>query len=128
MCCPSAEPRSYRGSWCAAFGPARLRSCALTSAQEKAEQYDKLRAVLCDLKMFVLLYPAHKFDICRYWRVLEKTFKSDPVAVYAQSLRESHNFPTDVITAEVFYKGGCFLEDIAKFEGTPLLACPPSAF
>lgn len=85
---------------------------------ERAEEFEKLRNCLGDLKLLVQLYPSGKFDLTRYWRSVEKNSKHDAVTTYTDALKESNNFPTDVIRADVYYKVASFLEDSAKFDGS----------
>ena len=51
-----------------------------------AKRYFNLKDTISDIESFLLLFnPANKFDLCRYWQVLEKN-GFDPASEYNKSV------------------------------------------
>eukprot|EP01125_Pyxidicula_operculata_P008164 TRINITY_DN275_c3_g1_i1.p1 TRINITY_DN275_c3_g1~~TRINITY_DN275_c3_g1_i1.p1 ORF type:complete len:1833 (-),score=537.60 TRINITY_DN275_c3_g1_i1:60-5486(-) len=77
----------------------------------RCKSYSQLQAFCSDMRAFDKLYtPSHKFDLMSYWALLEK---EAGVNVFDQFRVALHS----TMISDLIFRVGCFLEDIAKFEG-----------
>ena len=62
---------------------------------EQSEDWERLRSVISDLRLFDKLYkPAHKYDLFRYWRKIESNTNYSSIASYTESLGYTDQFPS----------------------------------
>lgn len=87
----------------------------------ESQQYDKLRLFLSDLRVFDRLYnsDAHKFDLLRYWRILESQ-KNDPFEAYKDPVSRG-TFPNGMLVGDLIYHLGLFLLEMDKPSGAEFM-------
>ena len=87
----------------------------------ESQQYDKLRAFLSDLRVFDRLYnsDAHKFDLLRYWRILESQ-KNDAFDAYKDPVARG-TFPNGLLVGDLIYHLGLFLLEMDKPSGAEFM-------
>jgi nephrocystin-3 len=84
---------------------------------EKGGLFTELKDTLCDLNFFTKLYEdAHKFDLLRYWRELEKQ-NIDVVKAYDDVLSQG-KFPPGAIIGDLLFRLGRFLYEMSKYGGS----------
>ena len=87
----------------------------------ESQQYEKLRIFLSDLRVFDRLYnsDAHKFDLLRYWRILEAQ-KCDPFDAYKDPVSRG-TFPNGILVGDLIYHLGLFLLEMDKPSGAEFM-------
>ncbi len=91
--------------------------------------YFKLKEVVSSVENFLLLFnPNNKFELCRYWQILEhKGF--DPVMEYSNAIEsfEMHYKPSSEDTFMIILQISRFLKEFSDFETelTPEFRHPP---
>lgn len=69
---------------------------------EQAEDWERLKVCISDLRMFDKLYkPSHKYDLFRYWRTIERNTRFTATASYTQSLGYTDQFPSGILYRDV---------------------------
>jgi len=93
------------------------------------KSYFKLKEVVSSIENFLLLFnPNNKFELCRYWQILEhKGF--DPVMEYSNAIEsfEMHYKPSSEDTFMIILQISRFLKEFSDFETelTPVFRHPP---
>eukprot|EP00004_Rigifila_ramosa_P017839 TRINITY_DN438_c0_g1_i2.p1 TRINITY_DN438_c0_g1~~TRINITY_DN438_c0_g1_i2.p1 ORF type:complete len:995 (-),score=288.92 TRINITY_DN438_c0_g1_i2:29-3013(-) len=85
---------------------------------EQGKEFSRLAAWLTDLRNFDALYqPAHKFDLLRYWRAVERGdghVKCEDA--YMEEITRSR-FPSNTVVSELLFRVAKFLEEMASYKG-----------
>lgn len=95
----------------------------------KCKNYFKLKEVVSNIENFLLLFnPNNKFELCRYWQILEqKGF--DPSVEYSNAIEgfEIHYKPSSEDTFMIILQVSRFLKEFGDFETdiTPEYRHPP---
>jgi nephrocystin-3 len=89
----------------------------------ESRQWDKLRNCLRDLAMFDRLYTsdAHKFDLLRYWRLLEAQGKEYDIVENYKTVVSRGLFPADLIVGDLIYHLGRFMLEMDKNAGAEFM-------
>jgi preprotein translocase subunit SecA/nephrocystin-3 len=89
----------------------------------ESKQWDKLRHCLRDLAMFDRLYTseAHKFDLLRYWRLLEAQGPEYDIVENYKTVISRGLFPAGLIVGDLIYHLGRFLLDMDKNSGAEFM-------
>jgi nephrocystin-3 len=87
-----------------------------------AHQYDQLAECLSDMQIFERLYTtADKYDLFHYWRELEQISSTKYDVARCYSLDENYSTASrraaGMIMSDLLYDVGCFLEEMAKYQG-----------
>lgn len=94
-----------------------------------SKNYFKLKEAVANIENFLLLFnPNNKYDLCRYWQILEqKGF--DPSAEYTKAVEgfELHYRPNQEDTFMIILQVSRFLKEFSDFETTftPQFRHPP---
>jgi len=94
-----------------------------------SKSYFKLKESIANIENFLLLFnPNNKYDLCRYWQVLE-TKGFDPATEYNKSFEgfELHYRPDAEDTFTIILQISRFLKEFSDFETeyTPEFRHPP---
>jgi preprotein translocase subunit SecA/nephrocystin-3 len=89
----------------------------------ESKQWDKLRTCLRDLSMFDRLYTsdAHKFDLLRYWRLLESQGPEYDIVENYKTVISRGLFPAGLIVGDLIYHLGRFMLEMDKNAGAEFM-------
>ena len=94
-----------------------------------SKNYFKLKEAVANIENFLLLFnPNNKYDLCRYWQILEQR-GFDPSAEYTKAVEgfELHYRPNQEDTFMIILQVSRFLKEFSDFETsvTPEFRHPP---